>query len=192
VCVCVRVCVCVCVCVCPIHVCGGYTWGYTCISSFTHIHESRKCMRHASYMWRIYMYILIHVHTHIFMRIYMYVEAIHVYPPCISSYMYLHIHVWGYTYMWRLYMYILGGVHEHEACLMYVEDVHVYPHTCTNTYMYILHRPRMEKSHSKHHELSLGGLVSILIVLIAPQKSNYLHYQQYLSGLICLYNCIAE
>jgi len=29
-------------------------------------------------------------------------------------------------------------------------------------------RPRMEKSHSKRHELSFNGLVSILIVLIAP------------------------
>jgi len=29
---------------------------------------------------------------------------------------------------------------------------------------------RMEKSHSKRHELSFGGLVSIVIVLTAPQK----------------------
>ena len=31
-------------------------------------------------------------------------------------------------------------------------------------------RPRMEKSHVKRHELSFGGLVSIVIVLTTPQK----------------------
>jgi len=38
------------------------------------------------------------------------------------------------------------------------------------------YRPRIEKSHSKRHELSFCSLVSIVIVLTAPQKSNYLHY----------------
>jgi len=38
------------------------------------------------------------------------------------------------------------------------------------------YRPRMEKSHSKRHELSFCGLVSIVIVLTAPQKSNFLHH----------------
>jgi len=38
------------------------------------------------------------------------------------------------------------------------------------------HRPRMEKSHSKRHELSFGGEVSIVMVLTAPQKSKYLNY----------------
>jgi len=34
-------------------------------------------------------------------------------------------------------------------------------------------RPRMEKSHSKRHELSFCGLFSILGILITPQKPNY-------------------
>ena len=46
------------------------------------------------------------------------------------------------------------------------------------------HRPRMEKSHSKRHELSFCGLVSIFIVLIVPQKSNHLHYWQKSFSLI--------
>jgi len=30
----------------------------------------------------------------------------------------------------------LGGIHGHEACVMYVEDIHVHTHTCTYAYMY--------------------------------------------------------
>jgi len=35
-------------------------------------------------------------------------------------------------------------------------------------------RPKMEKSQSKRHELSFGGLVSIVIVLIVPPKMELL------------------
>ena len=46
---------------------------------------------------------------------------------------------------------------------MYIHEyIYVYTYTCTYR-----NRPRMDKSYSKHHELSFYGLNSILVVLIA-------------------------
>ena len=66
---------------------------------------------------------------------------------CLYIYMYLYI----YVYM------LLDIVRQRIPCILRS----IYMHQC-------IYRPRMEKSHSKRHELSFYGLVSILIVLIAP------------------------
>jgi len=51
-------------------------------------------------------------------------------------------------------------------------------------------RPRMEKSHSKRHELSFCDLVSIVIVLTVPQKSHDFHDWQHLFSRICVYTWV--
>ena len=48
----------------------------------------------------------------------------------------------------------------------------------------------MEKSHSKRHELTFGGSFSMVIVLIVPQKWNYMHYWFKLVSPQCLYTWI--